>query len=300
MIIKPCEDSKLDDVTGYLNGKEVGMFLLSSRIEVYDFISHSYHKDNALKNELKPNVPNFEEFQNVTASASNTNAKKTQKSFQKKKKIPSSVPSIVPASKGRSRAFSEESQISFESSVFQRARTLSLDDLHQNKDYIIKRLVQLLNEMFPDYDFGLSKPTQYIMHTLPICIRTINSYLAECTVGDPQFLERMWRAIHEAIDINHCEIFSYKPADINDGPFADGLWAFNYFFYNEELKRVCFFFCKAQSLSVIQSEFTGGGGINCIYEEDEEEEGYGDFENEDYASEDDMDISNDDTDSNND
>jgi hypothetical protein len=157
-------------------------------------------------------------------------------------------------------------------------RALSLDDLHASKDYIIKRIIFMLNERFPDYDFGISKPTQYILHSLQTCVRTINNYLAECTVGNPQFLERMWNAINEAIDVNHCEIFAYTPTDIGDGPFADGLWTFNYFFYNEEAKRVCFFFCKAEINALNESADR--------YEEDEYDEARSDE-----ASAYDMDVS---------
>ena len=41
--------------------------------------------------------------------------------------------------------------------------------------------------------------------------------------------------------------------DIGDGPFADALWSFNYFFYNEEARKVCFFFCKAEIMAINDS-----------------------------------------------
>lgn len=43
-----------------------------------------------------------------------------------------------------------------------------------------------------------------------------------------------------------------RGTDIGDGPFADGIWAFNYFFYNEDIKRLCFFFCKAEIVPIAE------------------------------------------------
>ncbi len=34
---------------------------------------------------------------------------------------------------------------------------------------------------------------------------------------------------------------------MNEDPFSDGaLWSFNYFFFNKDLKRICFFTCLAR------------------------------------------------------
>ena len=177
MIIKPCECAKLDEITSFLNEKEVGISSLSARIELVEFI-HT-------KEEKKSEIPNFNEFQKSTATK-----------FKKPR---------------RGRSFSENLALQQQNQQ-RKSRAMSLDDLHQSKDFIIKRLIQILNELFPDYDFALSKPTQYLVHSTQICIRTINSYLAECTIGNPQFLEQMWNSINDAIDINNCEIFAYIPS----------------------------------------------------------------------------------------
>ena len=177
MIIKPCECPKLDEITSFLNEKEVGIYSLSARIELVEFI-HS-------KEEKKSGIPNFNEFQKSTATK-----------FKKPR---------------RGRSFSENLALQQQDQQ-RKSRAMSLDDLHQSKDFIIKRLIHILNELFPDYDFALSKPTQYIVHSTQICIRTINSHLAECTIGNPHFLEQMWNSINDAIDINNCEIFAYIPS----------------------------------------------------------------------------------------
>lgn len=177
MIIKPCENPRLDEITCFLNEKEVGIYSLSARIELVEFL-HT-------KEDKKSVIPNFNEFQKSTATK-----------FKKSR---------------RGRSFSE-TLILQQQSQQRKSRAMSLDDLHQSKDFIIKRLIQIMNEIFPDYDFALSKPTQYIVHSSQTCIRTINNHLAECTLGNPQFLEQMWNSINDAIDINNCEIFAYIPS----------------------------------------------------------------------------------------
>lgn len=232
MIIKNCEDAKLDEITSCLNGREVGVTTLAARLEAYEFLT-------AKEDTSKPKniVPDFDEFKMNTAAVK----KKTK----------------------RRRAYSEDNAFPFDANGFRKLRAQSLDDLHQSKDYIIKRLVQLLNELFPDYDFALSKPSQYVVHSMQTCMRNVNSHLAEVTVGDPLFLQRMWNAINDAVDVSNCEVFAYVPSDIGDGPFADGLWAFNYFFYNEDIQRLCFFCCKAQIMALNES-------MNVFEDEDED------------------------------
>lgn len=181
MIIKNCEDPKLEEVTALLNGRELGVCVLSSRIEAYDFANHRGSRHETQKN----SIPEYEEFINNTA---------------------------VPSRKSkRRRALSDDRALVSRGSDDRKLRALSLDDLHQSKDYIIKRLILLLNELFPDYDFAMARPTQFALHSRQTCMQTINGHLAEVTLGDAQFLQKMWHAINDSIDISNCEIFAYNP-----------------------------------------------------------------------------------------
>lgn len=60
------------------------------------------------------------------------------------------------------------------------------------------------------------------------------------------FLSKLWKSIDESISLKDCEIFSYEP-DWNDDPFSDMvLWSFNFFLYNKDKGRICFFTCIAK------------------------------------------------------
>lgn len=58
--------------------------------------------------------------------------------------------------------------------------------------------------------------------------------------------QQLWTAIDEEIHLNECDIYSYNP-DLGCDPFGeDGcLWSFNYFFYNNKLRRVVLMTCRA-------------------------------------------------------
>ena len=45
-------------------------------------------------------------------------------------------------------------------------------------------------------------------------------------------------------------MYSYNP-DLASDPYGDEgcLWSFNFFFYNQKLKRILFFTCQAQSVT---------------------------------------------------
>lgn len=180
MILKNHEDAKLEEVTAYLHGREIGICSLSTRIQAYDFTNQRASKRNSEKNA----IPEYEEFINNT---------------------------VLPSTKSkRVRALSED-RANLRNSTDRKLRALSLDDLHESKDYIIKRLILLLNDLFPDYDFALARPTQFALHSHQTCMQIINSHLAEVTLGDAQFLHKMWNAINDSINLSDCEILAYNP-----------------------------------------------------------------------------------------
>ena len=67
------------------------------------------------------------------------------------------------------------------------------------------------------------------------------------TVSKSTFLEQVWQAINDVVPLHSSEVYSYVP-DNDEDPFSDGsLWSFNFFFFNKDLKRICYFTCVSRS-----------------------------------------------------
>uniref|UniRef100_A0A0C9S1V5 TSA: Wollemia nobilis Ref_Wollemi_Transcript_22434_1025 transcribed RNA sequence n=1 Tax=Wollemia nobilis TaxID=56998 RepID=A0A0C9S1V5_9CONI len=62
--------------------------------------------------------------------------------------------------------------------------------------------------------------------------------------GDTVFLDSIWKAIDEVIDLADCEVYNYMP-EFEGDPFMESgaIWSFNFFFYNKKLKRILSFSC---------------------------------------------------------
>jgi len=121
-------------------------------------------------------------------------------------------------------------------------------------------LTQTLNSAFgPDYDFSSAKSEDFSKEPkLDWVMSNIDSCLFQ-TSGQGQvqmdLQHQLWATIDEEIDLKSCETFSYNP-DLSGGdPFSeDGcLWSFNYFFYNQKMKRVLFFTSRAMSGLAVDS-----------------------------------------------
>lgn len=133
-------------------------------------------------------------------------------------------------------------------------------------------LTQTLNAAFaPDYDFSTARGEDFSKEPkFDWVMANIDSCLFQ-TSGQGQvhvdLQQELWAAIDEEIDVKNCEIFSYNP-DLSGGdPFSeDGcLWSFNYFFYNQKIRRVLFFTARAMST---RSAFDSGMGTD---EDDEDD-----------------------------
>jgi hypothetical protein len=126
-----------------------------------------------------------------------------------------------------------------------RSRSSSLGDLSKpSARRLLVNLIFTLNDFFPDYDFETTKPEQFLFQDTNEIIRKVNSHLAELSLSDNQFLEKLWHAIDDIVDLRKCEVFSY--VSDSDEPFEDdSIWSFNYFFYNDVLKTICYFTCIA-------------------------------------------------------
>ena len=116
-------------------------------------------------------------------------------------------------------------------------------------------LIATLNARFPDHDFSNLRPEQFCREAgAQFAVRACARHLAELATaerfrapGGGEFLDELWAAIEEAIQLRECEVYSYVPDGESD-PFSEGaLWSFNYFFFNKRLKRIVYLSCVARS-----------------------------------------------------
>mmetsp|Transcript_24425 Transcript_24425/g.35893 ORF Transcript_24425/g.35893 Transcript_24425/m.35893 type:complete len:230 (+) Transcript_24425:63-752(+) len=159
-----------------------------------------------------------------------------------------------------------------------RKRSTSLGDLNEvSTRRLLIDLISTLNASFPDYDFSTVSPEAFVQRDLKYALHCANSHLAELTASNPSILEEMWNSIDEVISLRNCEIYSYVP-DMNEDPFSDGtLWSFNFFLFNKELKRICYFTCMARSVLKEAGK----------YGDEDEDDPYGGQDDDDFS---DMDI----------
>lgn len=118
-------------------------------------------------------------------------------------------------------------------------------------------LILTLNHIYPDYDFSLLRAHHFRKEkSIGDAESTIDAQLLEVSkvwektpgFGDAPFLDTLWSAIDEAIDLKDCDVYTYK-SDSETDPFGEkaNVWAFNWFFYNRKMKRIVYFSCRAVS-----------------------------------------------------
>ena len=80
--------------------------------------------------------------------------------------------------------------------------------------------------------------------------------------------ERLWAALHEAINLPACEAYAYEGLSDGDGPFHEPgvLWSFNYFLYNHAWRRVAFLRCVAVKVPspVLASPAPSEGAVSAV------------------------------------
>lgn len=110
-------------------------------------------------------------------------------------------------------------------------------------------MIITMNSAFPDYDFSSLTPDHFVRRfRLEEITSSVNNHLAELEEISKGFLEQMWRAIDDTIDVNKSKMYSYVP-DLEGDPFSTVgcIWSFNYFFYNKEKKQILYFTCMGKS-----------------------------------------------------
>ncbi|XP_007906863.1 repressor of RNA polymerase III transcription MAF1 homolog [Callorhinchus milii] len=141
-------------------------------------------------------------------------------------------------------------------------------------------LIATLNASFrPDYDFSKAKSHDFSKEpSLNWVANAVNGSLSSAA-GEQfnQLKPELWQAIDDEICLSECEIFSYNP-DLDSDPYGEegNLWSFNYFFYNQRLKRIVFFTCRSVSAFVVPGDSGLGNELDMELEHEgsvvEEEE----------------------------
>lgn len=108
-------------------------------------------------------------------------------------------------------------------------------------------LILTLNASFPDYDFSNIKPNQFQKLKMTDVRKNIRQNLSEFASqrASPNFLDELWDAVNDVIDLKECTVYSfdYEFADDDDSA-NNSLWNFHYLFVNKSVRRIVFFTCS--------------------------------------------------------
>jgi len=217
--MKIVYSSELEELSILLNHKNMGVYTLNGKIEAFD---------------ISDQISNNNPIRTVSDTTNNYSAESS---------------SLLNVNIGRKRSNSDLSCLSNIRKPIRRGRSSSLGDLGEPSSHkIIVNLIATMNEIFPDYDFEIIKPNQFIYQDLSAVMRNVNTYLAEFNDLGNQLLTKLWQSLDYVIELSRCDILSYVPKYDDDSLFSDGcLWSFNYFFFNKESYRICYFSCVAES-----------------------------------------------------
>lgn len=144
-------------------------------------------------------------------------------------------------------------------------------------------LILTLNHMYPDYDFTLLRAHHFSKEVgMSAVEETVDAHLVEAGkvwentpgFGEEPFLDTLWTAIDEVINLKDCDVYSYK-SDLETDPFGEkgSVWSFNYFFYNKKEKRILYFSCRGLSKTAVELSETTDYKYNTDDEDDEDADG---------------------------
>lgn len=146
-------------------------------------------------------------------------------------------------------------------------------------------LILTLNHIYPDYDFSQLRAQHFRKEaSLSTAEEAIDTRLLEVSKvwektpqSDKAFLENLWSAIDEAVDLKDCELYSYQ-SDMDTDPFGEKatVWSFNFFFYNKKMKRMVYLSCRAVSKLSAEKEVTEESS-KYIYNSDDDDDGATDY-----------------------
>lgn len=146
----------------------------------------------------------------------------------------------------------------------------SLDEVRNRRTFAY--LIATLNASHPDYDFShVLRPADFkrehvlrsVMANIDNTLRSVrpnanylddtvsrsspSSKVSDFSTGvssSPPWGPQMWSMIDKEMSLKDCAIFSYQPTDDPFDEEEGAIWALHYFFFNKDLKRVCYLYVR--------------------------------------------------------
>lgn len=108
-------------------------------------------------------------------------------------------------------------------------------------------LIEVLNSVFPDYDFTLLRAHHFERMSLESAVAAMDDCLRPVCDGsyDVSLRPLIERTMEDQIEPADCEVYSYIPDESYSLLFTDAIWSYNMFLYNRNLRRVMFLFVIA-------------------------------------------------------
>jgi hypothetical protein len=256
------EDPELESISLFLTERELNNTILNGKIEAFSIRHHPMMPDipecvpyidtttsfeQQINSELK--CPSINMNTNNDITTTNTTTTNTNNNNNHENIIDDITSNLINYPKPRSRSNSCTSDITSLGRPKDVKRSSSLGDLNTpSSKQLFLNLITTLNESFPDYDFQSTKLDQFIEMDVFSTMRSINSSLVEITEIFPNFLEKLWHSIDQCVSLRkNTTVFSYV-SDNESDPFSQvgALWSFNYFFFNAQKMKICFFTCVAR------------------------------------------------------
>ncbi|CAD2101855.1 repressor of RNA polymerase III transcription MAF1, putative [Plasmodium vinckei] len=124
----------------------------------------------------------------------------------------------------------------------------AIHDIINNKEkkYILSNIINILNYVFPDYEFKYLNNSNYkYIKNLNNVIDNINYNLLYVVENIYRgFNKKVWEILKELMDFKSCDIYTYLNNTDKD-PYIDkqSISSFNYFFFAKKTKRILFISC---------------------------------------------------------
>jgi len=111
-------------------------------------------------------------------------------------------------------------------------------------------LIGTLNSVFiHEHDFSMTYPDDFErVPSMVEVLRNVKTYFTSILQKKRSLLVNLWREIDKTISLNDCEIYTFVPDADSTDPLSQGLWSFNYLFFNRKLKRIACFTCISKSV----------------------------------------------------
>ncbi|VWU50958.1 repressor of RNA polymerase III transcription MAF1, putative [Hepatocystis sp. ex Piliocolobus tephrosceles] len=125
-------------------------------------------------------------------------------------------------------------------------KTIELIKTEKEETYILPYIINILNYVFPDYEFKyLNKSNYKYIKNINKVIDNINYNLFYIIENVHRgFNKRIWKILKDLIDFKYCDVYTYLN-DVDKDPYMDKhcISCFNYFFFAKKNNRILFISC---------------------------------------------------------